>query len=263
VREAIEKTIKDNELKLALGEPPRKPVYLVGQFGGEQVSIHGEKGHLMMSTGDGKTTEIVTTEMGMPKEDEDGRPGADSAASKQAPVSEQGPQAQEGGIQNASEDADTCEGIVGSGQRGRETTSPQNSDSDTRDVAGPSLEGRDIEAFGGASTESVAAIAASSNGYGRRPTEAAERQAEERNTRDVGSERGEYDSIKDENNEAGKTTATHGDSSGIAEADAGPENGRRPWNNDIEKKREEESLNNLFELGLTEENGKPWPEVSE
>lgn len=53
VRKAIERSISANELRLALGELPRRSVYLVGQVDGETVSLHGERGRLVVSTKEG------------------------------------------------------------------------------------------------------------------------------------------------------------------------------------------------------------------
>ena len=64
VREAIEKEISRNELRIALGEAPRKPVYLVGQVDGMTVSMHGEQGRLVVQTPDGKRQEIEAKDLG-------------------------------------------------------------------------------------------------------------------------------------------------------------------------------------------------------
>ncbi len=64
VRAAMEAAIARNELRLALGETPRKPVYLVGQIDGQAVSLHGEQGRLVVQTPDGKRQEIETKDLG-------------------------------------------------------------------------------------------------------------------------------------------------------------------------------------------------------
>lgn len=87
VRAAMEAAIARNELRLALGETPRKPVYLVGQIDGQAVSLHGEQGRLVVQTADGKRQEIETQDLGahpQMKETNDERskqqqPGADGA----------------------------------------------------------------------------------------------------------------------------------------------------------------------------------------
>ncbi|HEX9640884.1 MAG TPA: IS481 family transposase, partial [Candidatus Krumholzibacteria bacterium] len=52
LRASLEKELSENELRLALDEPPRRPVYLVGQIGDERISLHGERGHLVIDTPD-------------------------------------------------------------------------------------------------------------------------------------------------------------------------------------------------------------------
>lgn len=52
-RAAIEAAIAKNELALALGERPRTSVFLFGQVGDEQVTLHGERGRLVVSTREG------------------------------------------------------------------------------------------------------------------------------------------------------------------------------------------------------------------
>ena len=50
VRKAVEATFDRNELRLAVGEAPRSPVFLIGQIGDQPVSLHGESGNLVVQT---------------------------------------------------------------------------------------------------------------------------------------------------------------------------------------------------------------------
>lgn len=68
VRKAIEAAISKNELRLALGERPRRSVYLVGQVGDEVVSLHGERGRLVVATQDGVVKDVDLNELGMKQE---------------------------------------------------------------------------------------------------------------------------------------------------------------------------------------------------
>jgi transposase InsO family protein len=61
---AIEAGIQRNELLLALGEKPRRPVFLYGQIGDQQVSLHGERGRLVLQTPEGQRTELTMDELG-------------------------------------------------------------------------------------------------------------------------------------------------------------------------------------------------------
>lgn len=54
VRKKLEETIKENALRLALGELPRVPVFLVGQIGNQSISLHGENGQLVFNTPEGE-----------------------------------------------------------------------------------------------------------------------------------------------------------------------------------------------------------------
>jgi len=65
VREALERGYKGNELRLALDEPPRQSVYLVGQIGSQRISLHGERGKLLIDTPEGGEREIAMDELGV------------------------------------------------------------------------------------------------------------------------------------------------------------------------------------------------------
>ncbi len=78
VRRVIEKAVAKNALRLALGEAPRRPVFLVGQIDGQSVSVHGEAGRIVVQTPDGAVKEIEAKDLGMgpgpePKEVSDGK----------------------------------------------------------------------------------------------------------------------------------------------------------------------------------------------
>ena len=54
VRARLEANLAANELALAIGEAPRQPVYLVGRVGEHSVSVHGERGRLVVVTPEGR-----------------------------------------------------------------------------------------------------------------------------------------------------------------------------------------------------------------
>ena len=64
LRTTLEAQLAADELGAALGEPPRRSVYLFGQIGDRQVSLHGERGRLVVHTGDGESMEIDPDELG-------------------------------------------------------------------------------------------------------------------------------------------------------------------------------------------------------
>jgi len=67
LRKTLEARLAPSELDAALGETPRKSVYLFGQVGDEQVSLVGEKGGLVVHTSRGVRHEIGLEELGMPQ----------------------------------------------------------------------------------------------------------------------------------------------------------------------------------------------------
>jgi transposase InsO family protein len=67
-RQAIEAAMEKNELLVALGERPRTSVFLFGQVGGEQVSLHGERGRLVVQTRAG-SREVDFEDLGIEQEE--------------------------------------------------------------------------------------------------------------------------------------------------------------------------------------------------
>jgi transposase InsO family protein len=65
VREAIESAWTHNQLAMALQQPTRQPVFLVGQIGDQSVSLHGERGKLVLQTSEGHRQELVAHDLGM------------------------------------------------------------------------------------------------------------------------------------------------------------------------------------------------------
>lgn len=166
VRKALEAGIARNELRLALGEAPRKPVYLVGQIDGQAVSLYGEQGRLVVQTPDGERQVIDTKDLGgLPSTKETGdeqpkqqQPGADGAGERDvdgdtdddtdgdaglqpadgprspAPQGEDGAQAHE--VPGAGEDAAPGAGAVGVGEPRGAGEGASGRDGDPADVAG-------------------------------------------------------------------------------------------------------------------------------
>jgi transposase InsO family protein len=174
VREVLEKTMTRNELALALGEKPRKPVFLVGQIGERQVSLHGEQGRLVVQTSDGHQEELRYEELGAPgvkkqevdgeRDDEQGRIGDDGGRERdgQAPP----PRGEEASLQALAPGAGAGEGAVGERERGGEGESARGVRGDPGVVAGAGgPPGGGGEAPGGADP-GVAALAAGPGGDG-------------------------------------------------------------------------------------------------
>ncbi len=70
-REAIERALTNSEIDLAVGEPPRRPVFLYGQVGDGQLSVHGERGQLVIQTPDGERQVIGIDALGAPGRSEE------------------------------------------------------------------------------------------------------------------------------------------------------------------------------------------------
>lgn len=64
LRRSLEGALSGRELDEAIGRPPRKPVYLFGQLGEQAVSLHGERGRLVITTPDGGRQELNVEDLG-------------------------------------------------------------------------------------------------------------------------------------------------------------------------------------------------------
>ncbi len=58
VREAIQKTVEANSLKLAIGELPKPPAFLIGQVGDQRIAFHGTSGGFYLTHENLKKEEI-------------------------------------------------------------------------------------------------------------------------------------------------------------------------------------------------------------
>jgi transposase InsO family protein len=156
VRKALEATLEKNALRLALGEAPRKPVFLVGQIDGQAVSLHGESGRVVVTTPQG-VQEIQTKDLGLSprKEASDERkdeghddddqlggqaagdpgrgPGGGGGAGAAAAAAD-GPQAH--AVPGAGEDAGAGAGAVDVGERGGAAAGASDGGGGAPDVAG-------------------------------------------------------------------------------------------------------------------------------
>ncbi|MBL8950972.1 MAG: DDE-type integrase/transposase/recombinase [Myxococcaceae bacterium] len=160
VREAIEKNVTDNSLRLALEQPPVKPFYLVGRLGDRDVSIAASGSGLRVQLGDEQPQTIH-----LPKESHDEAhqarftPSAPSAADSEVAQPAAGPRRD-----GAAPDGDGAARVVGgAGGDGR--------DSRREDFARHVLPARDEGAAGDAA-RAGAGSGADRNTGGRRDGEA-------------------------------------------------------------------------------------------
>jgi hypothetical protein len=156
VEEAVKRAIEKNVLRLAIGEAPRRPVYLVGQIDGQSVSVHGEGGKVVVQLPGGEVKEIEAKDLGINpgsvKEtrdereehdggDDDGDPGTGGGAGCDAgPGPDRGPPApprlEAPEVPGAGEDAAPGEGALAVGERGGARACAPHGDGDPGDVAG-------------------------------------------------------------------------------------------------------------------------------
>ena len=171
VRAALEQAMSRNELHLALGEKPRRPVFLVGQVGDQQVSLHGEKGRLIFQTNNGNVQEMGLEGLGIPggKDGNGNGSGRDDAGEET-----QETEAQKPPIQITHERAPIGEGAVGRRDGGREAESPQGGGRHPGELDGPVHPIGNSQEVGSTAVTGVADVPAGTDGVGGGVVEAAQ-----------------------------------------------------------------------------------------
>lgn len=160
VRKVLEQTMTENQLRIAIGEAPRTPVFIVGQIGDQPISLHGEGGKLVLRTEEGDTKELSYGEFGHSKKGEDnGRARIDEADSDETREEER--------HSDAAEDSTSGEGNLECGLIGRETESTQNSCNDSSVLDGPYDEEASCGVIIDSSTKDLATLGPSNCGNDR------------------------------------------------------------------------------------------------
>jgi transposase InsO family protein len=167
-RAAIEKTIQDNELALATGEAPRKPVFLFGRVGDKHVSLHGERGRLILTTDEGVGDAVELDALGAPEEQDDGRDDDGGTEPDDDATAHGAPDAQEDELQDGAERPLAGTGALGGSERGGAETGAHALRGDPGVLAGQSDQERDGVAVGVAAAADLAAQSAGAIGYARR-----------------------------------------------------------------------------------------------
>jgi hypothetical protein len=163
LREALERELEANELRLALDQAPRTSVYLTGQIGDQRIALHGERGRLVIDTPDGGRRELEMKDLGIsrPEErdgrDENARDGLERGPGAQTPQAD-GPQAHE--LQEGAEAGLAGEGSLGGGAGGGEGAGAHGVHGDPGVLAGEEDEGPGRGRAVGDSAAGVAALAA-------------------------------------------------------------------------------------------------------
>jgi len=173
VREALEKDLTRNELRMALDQAPRRSVYLVGQIGSQRISLHGERGKLLVDTPDGGRQELSMNDLGLEheeKSDDDKRRSAQrndrsepelttSAGVEASAAQTRGPQAH--GIPESSAGSMAGEGSVGERAASGAGACPQDVHGDLGILAGQEDQGPGRNGLG---RDAAACLAAKSEG---------------------------------------------------------------------------------------------------
>lgn len=184
VRRVIEETVAKNALRLALGEAPRRPVFLVGQIDGQAVSVHGEAGKIVVQTPDGAVKEIASEDLGMgsgvtakevehDEQDDEagdapgGAGGVDGAGEAAAP----GPQAHD--VPGAQGDAGAGAGAVEECEPGGAGAGAPDGDDGAQGLAGEGEPGGGGEGAGSDAAAVLADLATGPGGAGGGVPEAA------------------------------------------------------------------------------------------
>ena len=166
VRRSLEAQMAANELQLAIDQPPRKPVYLFGQIGDQQVSLHGEQGRLVIQTPNGVRQEMELNDLGVsPQENGDG--GTRTGSHEKTPRSPETDSSRQEAdpLQASEDDADLGAGALGTRQRGGEGAGAHDVRGDPGVLGGTDVEAGRRGSPGRASTSGLAAQSASLGGY--------------------------------------------------------------------------------------------------
>lgn len=161
IRAALERTFSENELRLALDERPRLPVFLVGQIGNKSIALHGEEGKLVLDMKD-ERKEFTFGKFGHRR--------IEDASERAKTEREEGPQVQGAASGPAGENA------VDEGERGAEEAGSRDGYGDDGVLAGQDHEDGSGQATPDSSNPRLAAVAEGDLGYAGRTAGATERE---------------------------------------------------------------------------------------
>lgn len=136
VREVIEKTVQDNALKMAIGELPRPPAFLLGQVGDQRIAFHGTSGSFYLThenLGENNGQSVGQSN----QERESTRTNIEPSSTKN-----NGEEVTEDGEVKSKYEttSDTGEGVVGPSNLGETQSSPAKSTDDNGILDGPNNE---------------------------------------------------------------------------------------------------------------------------
>jgi transposase InsO family protein/transposase-like protein len=177
IRKVIEETVDKNALRLALGETPRSPVFLIGQIGNQPVSLHGESGQLVIQTPDGRIQKLDYETFGHVVKQSNLKPGESDGEENGGDDDQETRDRQarkEEGLSIAGTARAAGAGPVGLGDARTERESAPIGGGADGVVDGASHEARRGDETFSTAAESLAAVPASDLGYGSRVTDPTE-----------------------------------------------------------------------------------------
>lgn len=181
VRAALEAAMNERELELAVGKQERQSIYSVLQLGEHSVSVHGERGKVVIQLADGTVKEIGLEELGMPQasgkeqgdgHDRSGRGDERRAERGAAAAAADAALPQAGALQAAAAPGLAGEGPVAERERRGEGACAQDVHADAGVLAGAQVEVGDGGGLGAAAPAGVAAEPAGLERYAGGPAQA-------------------------------------------------------------------------------------------
>lgn len=166
VRAALEKVLSENEIRLATGERPRPPTFLVGQIDGKAISMHGERGKLVLNMPGKERGEIKYETIEHKGEQNEGR------------IGETGQNETQASDESAADVCTSREDALGSGNGRAEAEGTDLGNGDSGILDGLHNEAGGIETPECAAGANLAAVTAGNVGYASGVTGAAQDEGE-------------------------------------------------------------------------------------
>ena len=196
LRKTLEGRMEKDELTAALAQTPRQSVYVFGQVGDQQVSLHGERGRIVLVTSDGVSKELALEDLGLPQQQETSDERREPDRDERADLGAAHAAGQEAaGLPAAEERAALGAVLVGDGGAGGAHEGAHDVHRGPVDVAGQEEPHAGGGGAGPAAAAGVAAQPGGALGYARGPLEAApqpgrgdERDGDEQRGRSAGLE---------------------------------------------------------------------------
>jgi transposase InsO family protein len=172
LRKSHEARMEEDELDAALSRTPRKSVYVFGQVGDQQVSLHGERGRIVLVTNDGVQKELALEDLGLPQTEKP-HERSDAASERDGGGAAHEARQEAAGLPAAAEQSELGARAVGDGESGRALARAHDVRVDPFDVAGAQVAPSGGDGTQPAAAAGVAALPGGGLGYARGPSETA------------------------------------------------------------------------------------------